>query len=379
MFNAILISVMTLLHVYVFWRTGSVPVIGRLLSKKILFGMGLLLWAIFLLARLQGRHRTGFFGIVIEFIGMNWMGVLFLFFVSILAVDIVTGFGFLLPRVSPFFRGLALGIAGLLAMVALFQGLRPPVINSYEVKLSGLPAEFDGKVLVALSDLHIDSLLTSRWLAARVAQVQAQKPDLIVLLGDIFENRKPPPPGLVEVLSQFSAPLGVWGVLGNHEFFGGVGNSVDIYKQAGIPLLRNCWVQIQPGFHLAGVDDLTFLHRIGNNSDLVLKALQGLPEGAAILLSHTPWQAEKAAAAGANLMLSAHTHGGQLWPFNYIVRRVYPLLAGRYQVKDMTVIVCRGTGTWGPRMRLWPPGEILRITLRSEKPSSPSGFGRKGP
>ncbi len=379
MFNAILISVMTLLHVYVFWRAGSVPVIDRLLSKKILFGIGLLLWAIFLLARLHGRHRTGFFGTAIDFIGMNWMGMLFLFFVSILAIDVVTGFGFLLPRATPFFRGLALGLAGLLSLTALFQGLRPPVINSYEVELSGLPAELDGKVLIALSDLHIDSLLTSRWLAARVAQVEAQKPDLVVLLGDIFENRNPPPPGLVEVLSRFSAPLGVWGVLGNHEFFGGIDHSVDIYKRAGIPLLRNRWTEIRPGFHLAGVDDLTFLHRIGRSDNLVLKTLQGLPEGATILLSHTPWQAEKAAASGVSLMLSAHTHGGQIWPFSYIVRRVYPLLAGRYQVKDMPVIVCRGTGTWGPRLRLWSPGEILHITLRSKKAGSPPGFVSKKP
>jgi len=83
-----------------------------------------------------------------------------------------------------------------------------------------------------------------------------------------------------------------------------------------------------------------------------------------VLLSHTPWQAEKAANFGASLMLSGHTHGGQIWPFGYLVRRVYPLLGGRYEVAGMPVIVCRGTGTWGPRMRLWRPGEILRVTLR---------------
>jgi hypothetical protein len=66
-------------------------------------------------------------------------------------------------------------------------------------------------------------------------------------------------------------------------------------------------------------------------------------------------------------MLCGHTHGGQIWPFSYLVRRTYPLLAGRYEVDGMPVIVSRGTGTWGPRMRLWYPGEILRITLRAKK------------
>jgi predicted MPP superfamily phosphohydrolase len=110
---------------------------------------------------------------------------------------------------------------------------------------------------------------------------------------------------------------------------------------------------------MVGVDDLTAIHRSGQDGDPISKALAGRPQGATILLSHTPWQADKAAKAGVSLMLSGHTHGGQIWPFDYLVKRVYPLLEGRYEVDGMTVIVCRGTGTWGPRMRLWRPSEIL--------------------
>ncbi|MDA8417879.1 MAG: metallophosphoesterase, partial [Desulfobacteraceae bacterium] len=81
---------------------------------------------------------------------------------------------------------------------------------------------------------------------------------------------------------------------------------------------------------------------------------------------------EEAARCRVELMLSGHTHGGQLWPFNYLVRYFFPLLAGRYQVDGMPVIVSRGAGTWGPPMRLWPPGEMLRIVLHS---ASASGKG----
>ena len=93
---------------------------------------------------------------------------------------------------------------------------------------------------------------------------------------------------------------------------------------------------------------------------------QGALAGATVFLSHTPWRAEEAAGAGAGLMLSGHTHGGQIWPFGYLVKNRYPLFAGRYEVNRMTVIVCRGAGAWGPRMRLWHPGEILLVTLRSK-------------
>ncbi len=79
-------------------------------------------------------------------------------------------------------------------------------------------------------------------------------------------------------------------------------------------------------------------------------------------MSHAP-DIDRAADSGVGLMLSGHTHGGQIWPFDYLVKRRYPLIEGKHGVSGMTVIVCRGTGTWGPRMRLWSPGEILHITL----------------
>ena len=377
MFGTILITVITLVHIYVFWRTASVPLIARLMPQKILIGIGLLLWVVFFLGRVYGHHRTGVAAATLEFIGMNWMAMLFLLFIALLAVDIVTGFGFLLPRMSPSLRGWALIAGALLSVIALIQGLRPPVVRSYEVRLPGLPAQLDGMVLVAMSDLHADSLPGNRWLAARVAQVQAQRPHLVVLLGDIFEGHGPPPDKLLAVLRHLSAPLGVWGVQGNHEFYGNSEKSADVFSAAGIQMLRNRWVQIRPGFILAGVDDLTSLHRSGLGGDPILQALRGRPAGATILLSHTPWQAEKAAGAGTSLMLSGHTHGGQIWPFGYLVRLVYPLLAGRYHVDGMAVIVCRGTGTWGPRMRLWHPGEILRITLTLQEIKTPDRSVRK--
>ena len=84
-----------------------------------------------------------------------------------------------------------------------------------------------------------------------------------------------------------------------------------------------------------------------------------------MFLSHSPLRADEVASAGVGLMLAAHTHGGQIWPFGYLTRMNYPLLAGQYDVGGMPVIVSRGTGTWGPRMRLWRPSEILRVTLRA--------------
>ncbi len=366
MFGKILISVCTLMQLYVFWRAASVPLIAAHLSRKLLIGTGVVTWVIFFLGRVYGHNGKGALAVALEFFGMNWMGVLLLLFISLFATDIITGFGFLLPRLAPSLRGWALLAAGILSVIALVQGLRPPIVRNYEVRLSGFPDKMDGTVLIAMSDLHVGSVLGKRWLASRIAQVREQRPDIVVLLGDIFEGHGRPSDEIMAIMGGLSAPLGVWSVTGNHEFHGRRGRSLILSQGSGFQWLRNRWTEVRPGFVLAGVDDLTSLRRAGLSGDPISRSLAGRPPGAAVLLSHTPWQAEKAAAAGADLMLSGHTHGGQIWPFGYLTRIFYPLLAGRYEVDGMAVIVCRGTGTWGPRMRLWSPSEILRVTLRKK-------------
>lgn len=362
MFGIILISVVTLMHVYVFWRADSLPFLKRRISRKYLIGTGIVLWSVFFLGRYLGHGGTGPLSITFEFLGMNWMAAVFLFTVCLLAVDIVTLGGFLLPRVIPRLRGFALVTGAVLSVVALVQGMRSPVAQHYDVYLHGLPGKMNGTVVVALSDLHIGTLLERQWLEARVNQVKAQQPDLVVLLGDIFEGHAQPREELIHVLRSLSAPLGVWAVLGNHEYHGRSHKEASL-PYDGIKVLHNSWAEVAPALILAGVEDLTANHRSGQGGNPVYKALTGRPPGATVLLSHTPWQADKAARAGAGLMLSGHTHGGQIWPFGYLVQHIYPLLGGRYEVDGMPVIVCRGTGTWGPRMRLWRPGEILRVTL----------------
>ncbi|HOX24007.1 MAG TPA: metallophosphoesterase, partial [Elusimicrobiales bacterium] len=212
---------------------------------------------------------------------------------------------------------------------------------------------------------HLGSLLGAKWLAARVAQVQAFRPDLIVLLGDTYDGRSFSAQEFVAELKGFSAPLGVWAVLGNHEHYRDREKHLVSFERAGIHVLSDQAVALRPGLVLAGVDDLTIRKRQGSAPAHLQKTLSGRPPGAAVLLSHSPLYEDEAARLGTGLMLSGHTHDGQLWPFNYLVMREYPVVSGVYKTGGLTLIVCRGTGTWGLRMRLWRRGEILRVTLRS--------------
>ncbi len=366
-FGIVLILLSTLMHVYVIWRVASVPFVKRHVPLKVLIMSGAILWGIFCAGRIYGHYGAGWLAVTLEFLGMNWMATLFLIFILVLAADIITLFGFAIPRFAPSIRGWALIAGVVLSVIALFQGFRPPVIQEYEVSLPDLPGEMDGTVLVALSDLHVGSQIGEEWLADRVAQVQSQSPDIVVLLGDILEGHGPPPDKLISTLARLSPPLGVWAVSGNHAFHGGSEGTMSAMEEAGFHVLRDCWAEVRPGLVITGVDDLTTRRRRGEGGDPVSSALNGRPPGATIMLSHTPWEAERVAEAGAGLMLCGHTHGGQIWPFDYLVRIAYPLVEGRYEIDGMAVIVSRGAGTWGPRMRLWHPGEILRVTLREKK------------
>ena len=346
-------AVISLMHAYVFWRAATVSAVQRCISRRWLIIVAVALWVLF---------PVGSIYIGIDLM-VHWIVILFLTSPILLAVDLVTGFGFFLPRIARQLRGLALATGLLMTVTAVVQGMRPPVVRQYEVHLSGLPAELDGTVLAAIADTHVGPLIGPVWLEARVEQLLEMRPDMIVLLGDIFSPEVDNHAELIPVLKSLDAQLGVWAVLGNHD--NGERN-IEAFGKAGIRLLHNEWAEISPGLVLAGVDYIRGGRRAGRGEESFARALADRPDGATVLLSHAPELAAQAESAGVELMLSGHTHGGQIWPFSYLVRRQYPLFAGRYELGDMTVIVSRGAGTWGARMRLWRTGEILRITLRCE-------------
>jgi len=363
-FGTILMSVVTVMQIYVFWRASSVPLVLQYISRKWLIGIGFVAWVLFLVGRVGGSDEAGKLATVLELSSLTWMATLFLTSVALLAVDLATSFGLLLKRFVPMLRGAALIVGLGLSVIALVQGLRAPVVQSYNVSIVELPEKLNGTVIIALSDLHLGSVLGEQWLTARIEQVQAERPDIVVLLGDVFEGHGTPGKELLAALHRLSASQGVWGVLGNHESHTANANNDGLFKEAGVQLLHNTWVELRPGLVLAGLDDLAASRDTHQAQNFLTAALAGRPSGATILLSHAPVASDLAAEKGINLMLSGHTHGGQIWPFDYLVRQRFPLFEGRYEVGQMALVVSRGTGTWGPRMRFWRPSEIVRVTLR---------------
>jgi hypothetical protein len=358
------------LHAYVVSRLLSIPFVAHHVPAPLLIPVVILLGASYIVSVLLEHngiinYGMGAFSHLLEIVGAYWVGAFFLLFSTFLAFDLFSGFGLWLRPQLAALRISALIIALLLTLVAVVQARRSPVLTEYEVTLDGLPREADGTVLVVASDMHVGVMIGQGWARERAAQIESLRPGLLLLVGDIFEGDEATYASWLPVLQQFRAAHGVYVVTGNHEFYAGGTKIIDLFRSAGFHVLRDESVQPIPGLAITGVDDVAFRGRTAHAA-ILEKVLRQRPEGASILLSHTPVETQRAANAGIGLMLSGHTHEGQIWPFNYLVKLAFPITSGRYRVEQMTAIVCRGTGTWGPRMRLFKRSELLRITLRAK-------------
>jgi predicted MPP superfamily phosphohydrolase len=365
-FLSIVLSIWGALHWYVFWRISGIPWVAARVSFRWMAVLGGVLWSSFFVARALNACHWVWLGRPIEFLAANWIGVFFILFCLVFAADVVTVGGYLFSKSAGQIRLVALMAAAGLSALALVQGTRSPVVSEYEVSIKELPSKLNGTTMVVLTDIHLNPLVGESRVARLVEQVNALRPDIVVAVGDIVDDDPNDIQRLGAALKELRAPFGKWAVTGNHEFYAGLEGSVRFLEESGFTVLRDRSEQATPGLVIAGVDDLGARGRfVSGDENAIVKALGNRLPGATVLLCHTPMDAEVAALNGAGLMLCGHTHQGQIWPFSYLVKQRFPLIAGRYDVGGMPVIVSRGAGTWGPRMRLWLPGEIVRIHLRS--------------
>lgn len=238
-----------------------------------------------------------------------------------------------------------------------------------EVPLARLPKALDGFSIVQLSDLHVGMTIDRAFVQRVVDHANRLSPDLVALTGDLVD-------GPVKELRDDIAPLaglrakhGVYSVTGNHEYYAGADPWIAEITRLGVRYLRNEMVTIGDGdetFHLAGVDDHGARRYRGHGEDLATALADRDPARALVLLAHQPRQVRRAAKHGVDLQLSGHTHGGQIWPWHYIVSlQQGGLLAGRYTHGATQLYVTRGCGYWGPPVRLLAPLEITRVILRA--------------
>lgn len=258
-------------------------------------------------------------------------------------------------------RTLAAGVGGVAAGLTAYglrSALGPIDVKRLEVRLRGLPQALAGFKLVQISDVHVGPLLRKDWVSNVVGRIAELLPDAVAITGDLVDGSVAELREHVAPLGELRAPRGIYFSSGNHDHYSGIDQWTRHLRTLGIRPLRNERVQLAPGLDLAGIDDPT------GDPDLS-KALEGRDPGTTLLLlAHQPRQFAEAVRHGVDLTLSGHTHGGQIWPFSWLVALAQPYVAGLHRLRDSQLYVSRGTGFWGPPMRVFAPAEITLLTLQ---------------
>ncbi|MFF7332923.1 metallophosphoesterase [Streptomyces sp. NPDC008150] len=241
--------------------------------------------------------------------------------------------------------------------------LRGPRVRRVTVPLAKLPRSAHGFRIAVVSDIHLGPILGADFSRKVVDTVNSTQPDLIAVVGDLVD-------GSVADLGPAAAPLagltarhGTYFVTGNHEYFSGAEEWVRQVRRLGMRPLENARTGL-PAFDLAGVNDVAGGSE-GHGPDFA-KALDGRDTArACVLLAHQPVQIHDAVRHGVDLQLSGHTHGGQLWPGNYLAELANPTVAGLERYGDTQLYVSRGAGAWGPPTRVGAPSDVTVIQLAS--------------
>ena len=284
-----------------------------------------------------------------------------------------------LPKVPGHWQDLSsIGVVALalvITLAGLYGARRPPRVKVVDVPMKDLPPALNGFKIAQISDMHVGPTIKRPAMKYVVATINKLEPDVVAITGDLVD-------GNVYELSRHVAPLaglrsrhGTFFVTGNHEYYSGVQPWLKYLPTLGVRVLLNEHVILlhhHAPIVLAGVTDFSAAsYDTSHRSDVAL-AITGAPRAAVkVLLAHQPRSAQAAEAAGFDLQISGHTHGGQFLPWNFFVRFQQPFTAGLHRVNEMLIYISRGTGYWGPPKRFGAPSEITLLRLVPAPPAAP--------
>ena len=372
-----------LLHLYVGWRI--VPaLVAWPVAQALLAGVLVVSTVLMPLGLMARRSVKGPWADRLAWAGLLGMGLFSSLFVLTVLRDValllaVIAFAWrpaALPVVAlTTWTAVAVPVAALLATaLGFWNARRTAAVVRVDVPIAQLPAALHGFTVAQITDVHVGPTIKRGYLQAIVTRVNTLGADMVAITGDLVDGRVSELSAHVAPLSQLQSRHGSFFVTGNHEYYSGAHAWMAELQRLGVRVLMNEHVVLShtgaagsAALLVAGVADYS-AHQFdpAHKSD-PHAALRGAPAYARVrlLLAHQPRSAVAAADAGYDLQLSGHTHGGQFWPWNHFVRLQQPFTAGLHKLKNLWVYTSRGTGYWGPPVRLGAPSEISHLVLRS--------------
>lgn len=310
---------------------------------------------------------------IISYIGYVWMGVLVMFFLMAICIDVYRLLVYIagmlvktdLSAVSmsaktSFFIPLIFALAG--SAYGYFEA-KDIRVEHVTIKSAKIPEQVNPLRVVQISDVHVGLIVREDRLRRIIEKVKSESPDILVCTGDFVDGQINRLEGLAEILQEVKPRYGKFAITGNHEYYAGLDQALDFTRKAGFTILRGEAVETA-GINIAGVDDGTGRQFGRFNGTPEKKLLSGLDRSKfTVLLKHRPLVLNDTTALF-DLQLSGHTHKGQLFPFSLITKLYYPKHAGLLKLANNALLyTSRGSGTWGPPVRFLSPPEVTVIEL----------------
>jgi predicted MPP superfamily phosphohydrolase len=374
----IALGVLGLLHLYIGVRLlPALPLdlAGRVVGFLLLAASCVLIPIGFMARSLRDRSRVAERIVFTALIAMGLFSSLFVF--TLLRDVVLLNAALFTPTlatasVQRVTAWVVVGIAVFATLVGYINARRVARVVNVDVPIANLPAALHGLSIAQITDIHVGPTIRRNYVERIVAAVNRLEADVVAITGDLVDGSVRELASHVQPLAQLRAKYGAYFVTGNHEYYSGERAWTNELRRLGLRVLMNEHVVLNHGdakLVLAGVTDYS-AHYFdpANRSDPAAAIAHAPPDaGAKILLAHQPRSAPAAAAAGFDLQICGHTHGGQFWPWNYFVRFQQPFTAGLDRLGSLWVYTSRGTGYWGPPKRFGAPSEITRIRLVSSR------------
>jgi len=374
-FFSIALSVYALINYYIFireWEAGGFQQIWR----TVYVAAFLVLSLSFIAGRVLERFSLSWLSSVLVLLGSFWLAAMVYFLLFAFAIDIIRLLNFIVPFFPSFLTvnpertkettSFVVMGAVLIIVVAGYFNARSPIVKTLELSIHKNGRALRSLNIAVASDIHLGTIVCKSKLERIVARINSLKPDLVLLPGDVVDEDIGPVirNNLGETLRKIESKFGVLAITGNHEYIGGVEPACAYLTEHGVTMLRDSSVKIGDGVYVVGREDISIRGFTGKTRKPLAELMTAVDKSyPVILMDHQPFRLEEAEANGIDLQLSGHTHHGQLWPFNFITKKVYELSWGYKKKGNTHYYVSCGVGTWGPPIRTGNRPEIVNIKL----------------
>jgi uncharacterized protein len=353
---------------------------------KALHGIGIfriVIFSIFLITAISypaGRIIEKFnicpFSDICIHIGSIWLAYMLYLFLAVLSVDVIIILNRFIPLIPEFLirpdlktRIILVSLifsAATVTVIAGYLNARNPVYREVTLPVTKNGFGHNHLRILMISDVHLGTIISNSHVDHLVEMINAKNPDVVLFAGDLIDEDLKPviQNNLGEALRGIKATYGIYAVNGNHEFIGGADEADHYIEQHGIRVLRDEAVTVADALVIVGREDLASFRFAGKKRLALSDIMKDVPlDKTIVLMDHQPFNLEEGRSAGVDLQLSGHTHRGQLWPMNYLTKKIYEIDFGTLKKDGSTVIVSTGFGTWGPPVRTGNTPEIVVIDI----------------